>query len=176
MGCTFVAWGNPLYSWRHFSTVRNRRCTQPRGVATRTQHWNGAGAILREHSSVALYLVEYGVRANPIVPCCIPGVSCCTVWDVVVVTTDEIGCALSRSAARTHARMSCTFVVRGTSLHSRRHCSTVRNRRCTQPRGIATRMQYWNDASAILREHLSVAQHSIGIESVSESYCILLYS
>ena len=35
----------------HFSAARNRRCVEPRDV-TWTQHWNGIGALVREHLSV----------------------------------------------------------------------------------------------------------------------------
>ena len=60
-------------------------------------------------------------------------------------------------------------------LISGRHFNAARNRQCMQPRGVVTWTQYWNDAGAILREHLSVARYSIRMWSASESYCILVY-
>ena len=40
---------------------------QPRDVVTWTQHWNGAGAILREHSSVVQRSNKNGMQAKLLV-------------------------------------------------------------------------------------------------------------
>ena len=47
------------------------RGPEPRGVVERTQYWNSAGVMLREHLSAVSY--------------CIPNVSCCAICGVVVV-------------------------------------------------------------------------------------------